>query len=57
MALTIRAIQHELERLAPPALAESWDNVGLLAGDPQKTVATVLVALDATAGVLEQAAA
>ncbi|MHB9026846.1 MAG: Nif3-like dinuclear metal center hexameric protein [Armatimonadota bacterium] len=57
MALTISDIQRELERLAPPALAESWDNVGLLVGDPRREVSTVLVALDATAGALEQAAA
>jgi len=49
-------MQH-VHRLAPPALAESWDNVGLLLGDPAREVGTVLVALDASAGVLDQAAA
>ena len=42
--------------LAPPALAESWDNVGLLIGDGAQPVTTTLVALDASAAVLDQAA-
>lgn len=57
MATTVRDIQRVIEGLAPAALAESWDNVGLLVGDPAQPVRTVLVALDATAAVLEQASA
>lgn len=57
MALTVREIQQGLDQFAPPALAEIWDNVGLLVGDPTREVRTVLVALDATVGVLAQAAA
>lgn len=57
MALTAAAVQQVLEQLAPPALAESWDNVGLLLGDPAQMVTTVIVALDASASVLDQAAA
>ncbi len=57
MAITVREIQRMLETLAPSALAESWDNVGLLVGDPAGEVTGVLVALDATAAVLDQAAA
>ena len=41
---------------APKELAASWDNVGLLVGDPETTVQTVLVALDITQGVVEEAA-
>jgi len=48
---SVREIQQQLDRLAPPALAESWDNVGLLIGDPAQPVRTIVVALDATAGV------
>src|SRR5690242_807370 len=54
---TIRDIQLRLEQLAPAVLAESWDNVGLQLGDPDQTVDTVLVALDATWPVVEQATA
>ena len=56
MALTVGEIARSIERLATPALAESWDNVGLLVGDPARTVATVLVALDPSAAVLAQVA-
>jgi len=57
MPVTVRDIQQCVHVLAPPALAESWDNVGLLLGDPGQEVGTVLVALDASAEVIEQAAA
>ncbi|MHB0937665.1 MAG: Nif3-like dinuclear metal center hexameric protein [Armatimonadota bacterium] len=57
MPVTVRDIQQRVHELAPPALAESWDNVGLLLGDPAQEVGTVLVALDATGDVLQQAAA
>jgi dinuclear metal center YbgI/SA1388 family protein len=56
MTMTVREIHRVLDRLAPPALAESWDNVGLLVGDPAQPVEAVLVALDATPGALAQAA-
>jgi len=57
MPVTVHEIEQRVHILAPPALAESWDNVGLLVGDPAREVGTVLVALDASAGVLDQAAA
>lgn len=44
-----------MEELAPIALAESWDNSGLLTGDPSTKVERVLVALDATSEVIEEA--
>ncbi len=56
MAYTIREITRALDRLAPPALAENWDNVGLLVGDAAQPVETVVVALDASPAVLAQAA-
>ncbi len=54
--ITVRDIARILDRFAPSALAESWDNVGLLVGDPAQAVETVLVALDCTPGALAQAA-
>lgn len=45
-----------LERVAPVALAEEWDNVGLLAGDPSAPVARVLVTVDLTPAVVTEAA-
>ncbi|MGM9661872.1 MAG: Nif3-like dinuclear metal center hexameric protein [Oscillospiraceae bacterium] len=52
---------HEIESAlfdwAPKELAASWDNVGLLVGDPAQEVTAVLVALDVTEAVVEEAAA
>lgn len=56
MSVTVRKILTQLEQLAPAALAESWDNVGLLVGDPSQEVSLALVALDVTPNVLDQAA-
>lgn len=47
----------KLNELAPEAYACSWDNPGLLAGRADKEISRVLVALDATDEVVEQAAA
>jgi dinuclear metal center YbgI/SA1388 family protein len=46
-----------LEELAPLRYAESWDNVGLLVGDPRAVIAKVLVTVDYTAAVAEEAVA
>lgn len=46
-----------LEDLAPLRYAESWDNVGLLVGDPAAEVSRVLVTVDYTAAVAEEARA
>ena len=43
-----------LEGLAPPALAESWDNVGLLV-EGQRDVSGVLTALDITPAIVAEA--
>ncbi len=44
-----------LDDLAPFRLAEEWDNVGLLVGDPEAPVSRILVALDAAPPVLDEA--
>jgi dinuclear metal center YbgI/SA1388 family protein len=44
-----------LHGLYPPALAETWDNVGLQVGDPQDVVRRVLVSLDPSEKALEAA--
>lgn len=46
-----------LEALAPLRLAESWDNVGLLVGDPAAPIARVLVTVDYAPAVAEEARA
>ncbi len=52
---TVREIESFLYGWAPRELAESWDNVGLLVGDPEASVERVLVALDITPQVAEEA--
>jgi dinuclear metal center YbgI/SA1388 family protein len=45
-----------MERIAPVALAESWDNVGLLVGDPKAPLRSVLLTVDLLPEVIEEAA-
>ena len=52
---TVREIESFLYSWAPRELAESWDNVGLLVGDPEAAVERILVALDITPQVAEEA--
>ncbi|MFE4460269.1 Nif3-like dinuclear metal center hexameric protein [Nocardia tengchongensis] len=44
-----------LDAAYPPQLAESWDSVGLVCGDPGDQVTRVLFAVDATAAVVDEA--
>ena len=54
---TIREVIACLEQAAPPALQESYDNAGLITGDAAQTVTGVLVCLDSTEAVIEEAVA
>ena len=45
-----------LEKVAPHCFAEKWDNVGLLAGREDKEINKILLALDPTSEVVEEAA-
>lgn len=55
--MQIRDIASFIESWAPPSIAWDRDNVGLLVGSPARRVRRVLVALDATAAVVREAAA
>ncbi|RAV31352.1 Nif3-like dinuclear metal center hexameric protein [Corynebacterium heidelbergense] len=44
-----------MDRAYPPHLAEDWDAVGLICGDPGEAVSTVAFALDCTDAVAERA--
>lgn len=46
--IKVRHIADSIEVLAPKNLAEEWDNVGLMVGDPEADVSTVFVCLDVT---------
>lgn len=43
--------------MAPPGLAESWDNSGLQIGDPNANISRIMVALDPTPIVIDTALA
>ena len=45
-----------LETAYPPAFAQDWDSVGLVCGDPDESVESVTVAVDATAAVVDTVA-
>jgi len=53
--MTVGDIIARLEAMAPPSLAESYDNVGLLVGDRSQRCQAVLLSLDVTEAVLEEA--
>ena len=54
---TVADILKYIESIAPPYMAESWDNVGLLCGRKDRAVHKILVALDPFASVIEEAIA
>ncbi|MDJ0783771.1 MAG: Nif3-like dinuclear metal center hexameric protein [Desulfosarcinaceae bacterium] len=55
MTATLADIIQHMTALAPPALAESWDNCGLQVGDPRWPVRRILVALDPLPAVIQEA--
>ena len=57
MNLTVKDVLNAVWDMAPQELAEEWDNVGLLAGHPDRPVTKVLCALDLTGRVLDEAIA
>ncbi len=53
--MKIKTLLTPLEKLAPPFLQESYDNAGLLIGDPDSDVSKVLISLDVTEEILDEA--
>jgi dinuclear metal center YbgI/SA1388 family protein len=43
-----------LDEAYPPRLAQPWDSVGLVCGDPDDVLSSVTIAVDATAAVVEE---
>ena len=52
---TVADILNFIESIAPPYMAESWDNVGLLCGRKTRPVTRILVALDPFSTVIDEA--
>jgi len=53
MSVRLADIIAVLDDAYPPGLAQDWDSVGLVCGDPQDTIDSVTVAVDATAAVVD----
>ena len=53
--MTIREIISYLESVAPPAFQESYDNAGLIIGDPETVITSALITLDVTEAVIDEA--
>lgn len=52
---TVQDVCQLLEDFAPARLAESWDNVGLLVGDPRGGVSRIMTCLTATEASIDEA--
>ncbi|HEX5002425.1 MAG TPA: Nif3-like dinuclear metal center hexameric protein [Bacteroidia bacterium] len=46
---------NHLESIAPPALQESYDNAGLITGNPNMEITGALICLDSTEAVIDEA--
>ncbi|HEX4124473.1 MAG TPA: Nif3-like dinuclear metal center hexameric protein, partial [Tepidisphaeraceae bacterium] len=53
---TLRELVGAMEKIAPTAHAESWDNVGLIAGDIDQPMTRVMLTIDYTAAVSAEVA-
>jgi putative NIF3 family GTP cyclohydrolase 1 type 2 len=53
--MQIKAIINSLEQWAPLQFQESYDNSGLIVGDPEANCTGVLCSLDCTEAVIEEA--
>lgn len=55
MHTNVKKIIKIMEQIAPSNLALSWDNVGLLVGDENKMIENILLTLEVTPKVIEEA--
>jgi len=53
VSVRLRDVIGVLDEAYPPRLAHAWDSVGLVCGDPDDTIDSVTVAVDATAAVVD----
>ncbi|WP_199178212.1 Nif3-like dinuclear metal center hexameric protein [Mycobacterium hubeiense] len=54
MSVRLADVIDVLDEAYPPQLAQDWDSVGLVCGDPSDNVESVTVAVDATAAVVAE---
>ena len=55
MAVTAELVAQVIEKIAPKSWAEDWDNVGLLVGSGSTPIERILITLDGTLEVVEEA--
>jgi dinuclear metal center YbgI/SA1388 family protein len=55
--ISVREVTQFLEKIAPPSLQESYDNCGLLVGQSTQEVSGVLISLDCTEDIVDEALA
>ncbi len=53
MSVRLADVIAVLDEAYPPRLAQSWDSVGLVCGDPADVLESVTIAVDATAAVVD----
>ncbi|KPL24378.1 MAG: hypothetical protein AMJ75_03875 [Phycisphaerae bacterium SM1_79] len=53
--MKIKDIAAAIEKIVPLKLAQDWDNVGLLIGDPRRDVKNILLTIDVTRDVVAEA--
>jgi dinuclear metal center YbgI/SA1388 family protein len=54
VSVRLASVIDALDEAYPPGLAESWDSVGLVCGDPDDVLDSVTIAVDATAAVVDE---
>lgn len=55
--IPLQAVREYLDHFAPPQLAEDWDNVGFLVGDPQRSIRRIMTCLTVTPASADEAVA
>ena len=53
--MKIKDIADRIEKIVPLELAQDWDNVGLLIGNPQQNIKNILLTIDITGDVVAEA--
>lgn len=54
MGVRLAEVIAALEEAYPPRLAQAWDSVGLVCGDPEDSLSSVTIAVDATPAVVDE---
>src|SRR3954471_19006854 len=53
--MQLKQLINTMEQIAPTRYAESWDNVGLLVGDPEAKLSRAMLTIDYTPAVADEA--